>query len=44
MDGLAPTSQAVERTVLEYKILHLLKANGLKEGINLGITHSMLNR
>ena len=40
MDGLAPTSQAVERTVLEYKILHLLKANGLKEGI----THSILNR
>lgn len=32
VDGIAPTKQAVERTVLEYKILHLLKANGIKQG------------
>lgn len=32
VDGIAPTKQAVKRTVLEYKILHLLKANGIKQG------------
>lgn len=34
VDGLAPTKEAVERTVLEYKILHLMQANGIEKGTN----------
>ena len=30
VNGVAPTKEAVERTVIEYKLLHLIKANSLK--------------
>lgn len=34
VNGVAPTAQAVERTVLEYKILFLMQANGIEKGTN----------
>lgn len=35
-NGVAPSESAVERTILEYKLLHLIKANSL-EGNNYNI-------
>ena len=38
VNGIAPSKSAVERTVLEYKIQHLIIANGLK-GTNYSILY-----
>lgn len=42
VNGVAPTEEAVKRTVIEYKLLHLIKANGV-EGTDFTISYTKLS-